>query len=150
MIVDKIENAQFYFPLSPGIKKGLQYLLREDLTEKENGKYEIDGENVFVSIQDYETKPESEGRFEAHKKYIDIQFIIKGKEKLGRADIRDCTFETEYDEENDIVFLNGSGSFVNAHKGTFLIFTPDDAHMPCLSQDEKNYVKKAVVKVLMQ
>ena len=84
----------------------------------ENGKYEIDGEDIFVSVQDYNTKPESEGKFEAHKQYADIQFIIKGEEKLGYTNIKNCKPTTFYDDKNDIVFLDGKGDFIKAVEGT--------------------------------
>lgn len=149
MIIDKLKNAKFYYGLGENIKKGLQYLENNDLSEVENGKIKIDGENLFVSIQDYDSKPLSEGRFEAHKKYIDIQYIIKGTEKLGFTNIGNCTPTTAYDEEKDIVFLGGEGDFAVAKEGSFLIFTPEDAHMPGLCVEKQGYIKKAVVKVMV-
>ncbi len=146
MIIDKIENAKFYYGLGERIKKGLEYIRNANLESMENGKYEISKDEIFISVQDYYTKPESEGKFEAHKKYIDIQYIISGEEKLGYTNISNCTKLTDYNESDDIEFLEGKGSFLNASKGMFLIFTPEDAHMPCISINEKTYVKKAVVK----
>lgn len=148
MIIDKIENAKLYYGLSDRIKKGLQYLENNDLTNVENGNYELDGKNLFVSVQDYISKPESEGKFEAHKKYIDIQYIVKGQERLGFGNIDDFNLVTPYDEEKDIEFLAGHGDFAAAKQGYFLIFTPQDAHMPQICLDKPEYVKKAVVKVL--
>lgn len=147
MIKDNIENAQKYYGISERLKKGFEFLEKNNLENFENGKYEIDGENIFVSVQDYNTKPENEGKFEAHQKYADIQFIIKGKEKLGFVNINSCKPSTFYDEKNDIIFLEGKGDFITANKGDFLVFYPQDAHMPCISVDSSEYVKKAVVKV---
>lgn len=147
MITDTIQNAENYYKLGENFQKGFEFLKNTDLKNLENGKYQIDGENVFVSVQDYTTKPESEGKFEAHKKYADIQFIIKGEEKIGYTNIQNCTPSTFYDDTNDIVFLEGSGDFITARENTFLIFLPQDAHMPCILTDSPGYVKKAVVKV---
>ena len=147
MITDTIQNAENYYKLGENFQKGFEFLKNTDLKNLENGKYQIDGENVFVSVQDYTTKPESEGKFEAHKKYADIQFIIKGEEKIGYTNIQNCTPSTFYDDTNDIVFLEGSGDFITARENTFLIFLPQDAHMPCILTDSPVYVKKAVVKV---
>lgn len=147
MIVDIIENAQEYYNLGKNFQKGFEFLKNTDLKNLDNGKYEIDGDNIFVSIQDYNTKPESEGKFEAHKKYADIQFIIKGEEKIGFTNVENCTPTTFYDDTNDIIFLEGKGDFIKAVENTFLIFLPQDAHMPCISIDNSKYVKKAVVKV---
>lgn len=150
MIIDKLENAEFYYGLGEGFKKGFEFLKNTDLINLENGKYEIDGENLFVSVQDYHTKPESEGKFEAHKKYADIQFIIIGEEKLGYTNIENCKATTFYDDNNDIVFLESeekANRFAAAGESYFLIFMPQDAHMPCISKESSTYVKKAVVKV---
>lgn len=147
MITDNIENAYKYYGLGDNFKKGFEFLQNTDLLNLKNGKYEIDSDNIFVSVQDYQTKPESEGKFEAHQKYADIQYIIKGREKLGVTDIENCKPITFYDEKNDIIFLEGKGEFFTADENTFLIFMPQDAHMPCISIDNSEYVKKAVVKV---
>ena len=149
MIIDKLENAKFYYGLGKRVEKGLRFLEENDLSCWENGKYEIDGENIFVSVQDYETKPLEEGKFEAHRRYLDIQYIIKGRERLGFGKIGDYPPVCAYDEEKDIVFMDGIGDFATANEGDFLIFMPQDAHMPCISIDEPVYVKKAVVKVLL-
>lgn len=150
MIVDRIENAKFYFSLGKKIQEGLNYIQNTDLKSKQNGKYEISGEDIFVNIQDYNTKNLSEGKFEAHRRYIDIQYIIIGEEKLGYTNIQNCKSLTEYDKENDIEFLKGEGSFIHATEGMFLIFTPEDAHMPSISLNNSTYVKKAVVKVSIE
>ena len=76
MIFDNIKNAETYFNLDEKIKKGLEFILNNDLTTFENGKYEIDGDKVTANIQEYDTK--AEGLFEAHKNYIDIQYVISG------------------------------------------------------------------------
>ena len=150
MIVDKIENAHLYYGIGENFKKGFEYLKNTDLINLKNGKYEIDGEKIFVSVQDYITKPEPQGKYEAHKKYADIQFIIKGEEKLGWDNISDFSPNTCYDEENDIVFLdkqNSSNQFIQASKDYFVVFFPEDVHMPCITFEKPSYVKKAVVKI---
>ena len=150
MIIDKIENAKNYYGLGEKFQKAFEYLKSNDLENMENGKYEILGDEIFVSVQDYQTKQESEGKFEAHKKYADIQFIVTGEEKLGYQNIENCKPTSFYDETNDIVFLDNQekqNNFIFANKNNFLIFFPQDAHMPCISQDKPTYVKKAVVKI---
>ena len=139
MIIDSLKNAKFYYALGERIAKGLKFLEENDLSQFENGKYEIEGDELFVSVQDYETKPLEQGKFEAHRKYLDIQFLIKGSERLGFGKTQDFQPVTDYDEQKDIVFLDGD----------FLIFAPSDAHMPCIAVDTPAYVKKAVVKVLL-
>lgn len=147
MIFDNIKNAETYFNLDEKIKKGLEFILNNDLTTFENGKYEIDGDKVTANIQEYDTK--SEGLFEAHKKYIDIQYVISGFEKMGIHDVSKLDKNTEYDEEKDLQFFNGEGSYVSVPQGYFTIFYPQDAHMPCITDKTHSHNKKVVIKILI-
>ena len=150
MIINKLENAKFYYGLGEKFQKAFDFLQKTNLKDMENGRYEIDGNEIYVALQDYNTKLESEGKFEAHKDYIDIQFIVTGSEKLGYGDIEHYSPITEYDKEKDIVFLANKekeNHFVFAKENDFVIFAPQDAHMPCISINESTYVKKAVVKI---
>jgi len=148
---DNIKNANLYYDLSKFVEAGLKYLENTDFSSVENGKYEILGNDVYALVQDYSSKPKSEGKFEAHKKYIDIQYIIKGEEQMGCADVSDFTDATEYSEEKDIVFLEPktdcNQEFIKVKENEFIIFYPQDAHMPSISVDNSAYVKKVVVKV---
>lgn len=149
MKTDNIKNANSYFDLGENFQRGFEFLLNNDMEKLENGKYEIEGDNLYVSIQDYKTKSINEGQFEAHKKYADIQYIIKGKEQLGYTNVMLLEPITEYDKIADITFFdtNSENSFIKAQEGDFVIFMPEDAHMPCIAIDKPEYVKKAVVKV---
>jgi len=147
MIIDKLKNASFYYGISEKIATALKYLEKTDLSEFQNGKYEIEGDDIFVIVQDYHTKPLLEGKFEAHRKYIDIQYIIKGVEKMGYTNVHKLKPSTEYDEKKDIIFFEGEGDFVTVEEGFFAIFAPEDAHMPGIESITSEYVKKAVVKI---
>lgn len=147
MIIDKIQNAYLYYGINDRIKKALEYIKNTDLSTLRNGKYEIDEENIFIIIQDYQSKPLPDGKWEAHKKYTDIQYIIKGKEQLGYLNINEFSPNTDYDKEKDLIFGEGNGSFLQAQEDYFLIFTPEDAHMPGIYINKPEYVKKAVVKI---
>ena len=145
MIIDKLQNSELYYNLCSGIKTALEYLQNNDLTKLENGRYDIDNDNMYVLIQDYQTK--TEGKFEAHRKYIDIQYVILNSEKMGYANIDKLTPVTEYDEAKDILFLDGNGDFITVESGLFIIFAPQDAHKPGMITDKPDYVKKAVIKI---
>lgn len=150
MIIDKLENAEFYYGLGEKYQKAFEFLKNTDMKNIENGKHDINGDEIFVSVQDYQTKTENGAEFEAHKKYTDIQFIITGEERLGYGNIKNFSPTTQYDEEKDIVFLKNNetkNEFAIAKENYFLIFAPQDAHMPCISIDKQTYVKKAVVKI---
>lgn len=147
MIFDNIKNAKTYFNLDEKIKKGLEFILNNDLSTYENGKYKIDGDIITANIQEYETK--ENGLFEAHRKYIDIQYVIKGFEKQGIKNISELSKNTEYDEEKDLQFFDGEGSFVSVPAGYFTIFYPQDGHKPCITDEKQSQVKKVVIKILI-
>lgn len=153
MIKDNIKNANNYSDLPERIKVGLNYLINTDFSQVENGKYEISGKEVFAIIQEYTPKSEAEGKFEAHEKYIDIQYVIQGEEKVGVGELKDFEESTQYNEEKDIVFLTpkvkGETNFINLGENEFVILNPNDAHMPSIETNNPIHVKKAVVKVLV-
>jgi YhcH/YjgK/YiaL family protein len=150
MIFDNLKNARLYFSLGEGIQKGLQYLASTDFTGLEPGRYDIDGERVYAMVQTYNTKPSSAGKWEAHKKYSDIQYIVSGREKMGFTSSDKVINLEEYDEERDYAIYKGEGNFLIADEGQFAIFFPTDIHMPSLALNIPKEVKKVVVKVLTE
>jgi YhcH/YjgK/YiaL family protein len=149
MIIDKLENAEFYFNLGELFEKGLSFLKKTDLKELTPGKYDIIPDKCYASVIEYDTKPESEIQFEAHKKYIDIQYIVEGCEKMGFNHIDDLSIVTPYNEEIDALFLEGKGDILTAKAGDFVIYLPYDAHKPGMAFNKPSHVKKVVVKVLV-
>lgn len=149
MIIDKLSNAEQYYGLSQRIEKALKYLKDTDLAKLEIGKYEIEGKNIFAVVSEYETKNIEQGRWEAHRNYLDIQFLISGKEKIGYASINEMKVNVEYNEEKDVLFLEGEGDFLSVKDGTFALFAPEDVHMPCIKIENNQNVKKIVVKILL-
>ncbi|MHC6180846.1 NanQ anomerase/TabA/YiaL family protein [Clostridium sp. JNZ X4-2] len=149
MIVDRLANAEQYYKLSPGIEKAFKYIQNTDLTDIKPGKYAIEDDKVFAVVSEYKTKSLKEGLWEAHRKYIDIQYIVSGKEKMGYC-CSDCMKTIiEYDEKKDILFMDGQGDFLTIHEGEFALFTPKDAHMPSIEADDSQIVKKILVKILI-
>ena len=147
MIVDKLKNAHFYYGINANYQKAMEFLQYTDLKNLENGKYQIKNDEIYAIVQEYETKSESKGKLEAHKKYTDIQYIVEGQEKLGYTNIENFSPSTEYDSEKDIIFGDGDCDFITANPREFLIFTPEDAHMPCISTKSPSHVKKIVIKI---
>jgi YhcH/YjgK/YiaL family protein len=149
MIIDRITNAHLYSSLSPAIQRAFEYLQQTDLVALANGKYEIDGENMYISVQEYDTKPKEQGKWEAHRRYIDIQYMIRGTEQIGCAHLAGLAPMQAYDASRDVAFFSGEGGFSTMQEGMFMVLFPEDAHMPCISVNELTQVKKAVVKVLV-
>ena len=147
MIIDKIENLHLYKNLGERISKSFDYIKTTDLKNLPVGKYLIDGENIFALVSEYKTKSESEGKLEAHRKYIDVQYVIGGEELMGYAPLGNQNILESYKKENDIVFFTGDKSFIKVSEGMFAMFFPTDVHMPGICVGKKSAVKKLVIKV---
>jgi len=149
MILDRIENAGLYVGLNAGFAKAFEVLKDESLIKKEDGKYTVDGNKIFYTIHRYTTKPLSEGKLEAHRKYIDIQFLLEGVELLGYAPLKGLTIADEYNAEKDIAFYQTPREItkVKLEPGLFCILFPNDAHLPCRQVDKPAEVRKVVIKV---
>ena len=80
---------------------------------------------------------------------IDIQYIVKGSEKMGYANIDSLKTTIEYNDEKDILFGTAEGDLLTVSEGMFALFTPEDAHMPGLCIDSPQAIKKVVVKILL-
>jgi len=148
MIIDRLEKASLYREVHQRLAAAFDYLQKTDLDKITPGTYEIEGRKVYVMVQQYETKPKEKGRWEAHRKYIDVQFVHQGAELFGYANLRDLK-EGPYDEAKDFLPLQGEGrgDFFRVPQGTFVILFPQDAHMPGMAISAPQPVKKFVVKV---
>jgi YhcH/YjgK/YiaL family protein len=149
MIINNLSNAKQYYGLSHNIEKALKYLKYTDLINLKVGKHEIDGKNIFAVVSEYETKNVEQGKWEAHRKYLDIQYVVSGKEKIGYAQINEMKMNIEYNEDKDVIFLEGKGDFLSVNAGTFALFAPEDAHMPGVTSGTLQGVKKIVIKILV-
>lgn len=148
MIIDSLKNSVQYREVHKGFAGAFDFLEKAIEQELPVGRYEIDGDRVFAFIQEYTSKTESS--YEAHKNYIDIQFIVAGTEVIYAADISSMTVRDEYSTEKDIMFLEDyeKASKAVLTAGEYGIFFPHDAHKPGLCFDGKpDNVKKIVVKV---
>ena len=146
MIIDRIANSPLYYGIHPGFRQAFEYIHQTDLSAISAGKYEIDGENIYALIQIYNTKPRKQGVWEAHRRYIDLQYVIQGAEKIGYANISHLSQGT-YDPARDFLPLQGEGDFLTLQEGHFVILMPEDAHMPGIALDSPSPVKKMVVKI---
>lgn len=148
MIYDHIRNAGLYTGLNEKFALAFDYLSSHNVIEMEPGRYEIQGSELFLLLQSYETRPNDQGFWEAHRSHIDIQVMLQGTERMGVAYARHLTVTEDHLDEKDYKVLVGDGDFVDVKEGCFTIFYPDDAHMPCLSPaGGSQTVKKAVFKV---
>ena len=149
MILDTLENYQLYSTINERIAKGFAFLRKTDLDAIPSGKHDIEGDTIFALVQEYPTKPLNECKLESHKKYIDIQYVIRGEEFMG-VTTKNNQKILEQDEDKDYTFYEGTTSLVRVSKGMFTIFFPDDLHQPCVQTESAAEVKKVVIKVLIQ
>lgn len=124
------------------------FLASSDLAALETGRHQLQGEDLFANVDEYQPREFEDTRYEAHRKYADIQYLVKGTEKMGVLPISKTTVTEPYDEENDIAFLTSEEDNLRlASPDTFFIFFPEDAHRPGVKNEENSGVRKVVVKV---
>jgi YhcH/YjgK/YiaL family protein len=154
MILDRIDQRKKYAGLGMSIPDALDYLAQTDFNTLPLGKQVIDGERLFAVVQRYQTKPVSDARWEMHRRYLDVQYIARGSERIGYVPWSESLPVQEvYDPERDVAFYEAAGVLLPVSAGMLAIFTPDEVHAPCLSPDEPEpagEVLKVVVKCLWE
>jgi YhcH/YjgK/YiaL family protein len=129
-------------------QKAFRFLGGTDLKTIAVGRYELEGNDLYVNISEYITKDEKDAKCEAHHQYVDIQYLISGEEKISVVPLADTKDATPYDEEKDIYFMQPDyDKYYLATPDRFFIFFPGDAHRPSVKVKENAPVKKAVVKL---
>ena len=150
MFFSNIKIAEKYNYLEEKFTCAYKWLAETDLTSLPVGSYSIMGNTVVANIQEYTTIPASEGSFESHEKYFDIQYVVSGKEQFGICK-RDGLSVKERIEENDLIFYEEpdlSGT-VLLEEGDLIIVAPEDAHKPRCQANGPCQVKKVVIKVAL-
>jgi YhcH/YjgK/YiaL family protein len=149
MIADRLENAKLYVGLGTRLAKAFEHLARLAAAVPADGKLELEGKDVYAIVQSYETKPAAEKKWEAHRNYIDIQYVAEGVEAMTWAPIQKLTPAADYSPEKDVVnFKPAAGSPVVVEKGSFAVFFPEDGHQPGVQSGAASVkVRKIVVKV---
>lgn len=147
MIYDSLKHLDAYRGLHPGVLRGLELLRDTDFSRMEDGRYEADGDALFFMLQSYDSKPANLTP-EAHRKYIDIQYLISGAEKVGVAPLEEMLEVAEARPEGDIwLYRCGPLSEVLLTGDKFVVFWPGDAHAPGIAAGKPAPCRKCVVKV---
>lgn len=152
MIIGSIKEEASGFSRYPeAIREALYYLCRQDFKSMADGRYSIHGDDSFAILQRYDTRVPGSGKPEAHRQYVDIQYIVEGREELGwcpmSPELEVCT---PYDDDKDIVFFEKliPAGGITLEAGSFAVLYPTDVHRPCGSLgDELASVTKVVVKI---
>lgn len=151
MIVDTLTNRHLYTSLSPRLAKALAHLAETDFSQLEVGNYPIEGKDIFVIINDYETKPKETEPFEVHRQYIDVQYVVSGEEEFGYLPLANQTPSKPYFDKHDYAEFDfqsnqDDAAFIPLKAGMFALFFPGDIHMPGTSATPHK-VRKVVIKV---
>jgi YhcH/YjgK/YiaL family protein len=149
MIIDLLTNSNLYNAIHPRITLALEYLAKTDFNSMSLGKYEVDGTDVFAIVNEYETKDAADCLWEAHRKYIDIHYILRGSELIGTTLLTNQLPTKDYDTENDYWLFGAGESKQVLLPGMFAIFYPQDIHSTSHHPLQKSSVRKVVMKVLV-
>ncbi len=154
MIADSIRNKDQYACLSPRLARALEYVEAQKAAGFAEKTVELDGRQVYAMYQTYVTESAEGRQYEAHRRYIDVQYILEGEEVIQAADLAGMARMSDYDGEKDVQwFMPEAGresspvSVIHLKAGQFAVFFPQDAHMPKLASVAPGPVKKIVVKV---
>ncbi len=150
MIVDLLDHAMSYRAVGPRVSAALNWLRRTDLARLAEGRHELDGDRLFAMVARYQTKPLELARWEAHRRYLDVQCVVAGVERVGYAPLLpELPVAEPYDPLKDIVYYEGAGDLIHLRAGQFAIFGPQDVHAPGLAAGDPptpGTVLKVVVK----
>ena len=143
MIICPWKDIMRYAPVVKGLEEAVAAV--NALTEYEDKKvYPLsDGNRFFISA----TTTKAPALAEAHREFLDIQYVVKGKEVVGWADLADCKPEGEFNETKDVGKYSGEFEYITIPEGICYVVFPEDAHMPSCHLDVPNDFVKVVVKL---
>lgn len=148
MIFGNLKYLDSCYTENKYLQKFIEFIKVNDLSKLSKGVYNIDYNNFFVNIVEYNSKDEKSGFWEAHKKYLDVHFMINGCERI-KLNFIDNMIQGDYKEGDDFVHIKtGSGNcYVDLYEGDFLVCYPHDVHMTAIRVKDSVYVKKAIFKI---
>jgi YhcH/YjgK/YiaL family protein len=146
MIIDKLENSHLYTFTNVNVAKAIDFIKQMDLNNLSDGRYEIVGDNAYALVNTYDTKDRESAFLESHKKYIDVQFVVRGTELLGYLPFEQQKIHKDYNEENDFMLFDEEPSFIRFSENMFAVLYPEDLHMPGIKFNNISKVKKIVIK----
>lgn len=148
MIADSLPHAARYYALHPLFRTAFDYL-RQFPSGTPDGRHPIEGDRLFALPQSYETGSRTDKKFEAHRRFIDIQFILSGEEIIYHVPTERLEVSEPYHDERDVVFFRDpiAASPTLLRAGDFSIYFPHDGHKPGCVHHTPVAVRKIVIKV---
>lgn len=149
MILDHLSQAHRYLAINSHFPRAFEFLRRSDLADLEPGRHEIDGDDLYAVVVKAAGQPKDQAKLEAHRKYIDIQFIVAGLDEMGWRNTASCkNIDEPFDTACDAaIFTDPVSSWVTVQSEHFAVFFPEDAHAPGTGPGEFH---KVVLKVRTQ
>ena len=149
MIFSSIHTKDDYSNYPKAVQRAIEYLKSNDFTKMEPGVYEIEGKQLYAQVFDAMTEPLADRKPEVHEKYLDVQFLVTGREKLGFTPDTGNYEVAERFDERDLIFYKEveNEGFITSTLGCFCVFFPTDVHRPQVADGEPIKVRKVVVKV---
>ena len=150
MIHDRLERAPLYFGAHPGFRAAFEWLGAHAATAEAGGAIPVAGDRVVARPARYVPHPFDPERFEHHRRFLDVQFVVEGEETVFVGDAAEMRRVGAFDEEADVGFLAGAGEPVRLRAGEFLVLWPHEAHQPGVAPGpDAAGVRKVVVKVAL-
>lgn len=148
MIYDRVKNIKQYKGMSDHLDQAIEFLMTLDEAELKDGRNEIAGDDVYANVMSYETKELEDGIKEAHKRYIDIHYMLRGQEQVLVSDLRELDVTKAYSKEDDCALYKGEIKTACVLKDDYFVLCfPNDVHSPAIKIDQCESVKKMVIKV---
>ncbi len=147
MITDKLNNIGIYRGINSNLDLAINYILANDISVFAAGRHTIIEDKLYLNVDEYTTKSLPEGKLEKHNNFIDIQILLQGDELVGYTALDNQDVITEYSADNDVAFYKGDNVLMPLKKGDFMIFFPNDLHMPGITDNCSCQIKKLVFKV---
>ncbi|MCC2685579.1 MAG: hypothetical protein K0R75_2478 [Paenibacillaceae bacterium] len=135
---------------APVLQRAIEHVRGHNLAATKSGKYMLEGDEMFMLVQEAETKPAGERIAESHRKFVDIQLLIEGEERIGVSRLSQaCVVSEDKLEEADLALYSAVDveSDIVLTPGMFAVFFPADVHRPCCAVNEEMPIRKVVVKI---
>lgn len=148
MIYDTLENAGLYCGADTSLVEAFNYIRAFDPATAD-GRYDILGNDIYAMVASYETSPAAWRPFEAHERYLDVQVLLEGVERMDVALNEAMEITQPYSDADDVTLFATPEQYSSLvmKPGFFAVFYPHDVHRPGCDLDGKAAVRKLIVKV---
>ena len=144
MIICPYKELKRYETAIPGLAEAMELI--ENLQSFEPATYPLSGGNKIL-VQKGTTKPVETALIEAHRKYLDVQYVVEGSEVVGWAPLEAMMPAEDFNEDKDFGMYTGKCEFLNIPAGRCYVVYPEDGHMPCVHLEQPTEYTKIVVKL---